>query len=77
MPLLVDYACGKDDIDQVTNLIEQGYDAKESNERKFKPSIYRQAGMNDVLIEGQQDMSVQAQDGYDLIIVCSLIEPIP
>ena len=80
MSLLVDDACENGDVGQAINLIEQGYEANESDEEGLTPRIYvafaRQADVCDVLIGSKVDINVQAQDGYDRIIVCSLIEPV-
>ena len=72
MSLLVDDACENGDV---------GYEANESDKEGLTPRIYvalaRQADVCDVLIGSKVDINVQAQDGYDRIIVCSLIEPLP
>ena len=57
------------DADPASNLIEQGYEANESNEARFTPPSYfafvRQVDACDVLLIGSQaDIQVQAQDGY-------------
>ena len=77
----VDDACENGDVDQAINLIEQGYEANKSDKEGLAPRIYvalaRHAGVCDVLIGSKLNINVQAQDGYDRIIVCSLIEPLP
>ena len=66
MSLLID-ACENGDVDQVLNLIDEGYDINEPDEEGFTPLIYAafalQVDVCDVLIQNNADINMQANDG--------------
>ena len=71
MSLLID-ACENGDVDQVLNLIDEGYDVNEPDAEGFTPLIYAafasQVEVCDVLVQNQADINAQANDGYGLNI---------